>query len=820
MTGPRIALQALVVVLVAVAPAALVAPSRAQTPEDLRLYVVTVDGLDPAEVTSALMPRLAALRAESTWYEQGRAVLPAETLPNHVAMMTGVLPERNGVVANNLWDDREPEVESRMPETPDDLVGDTLYTALERDCVDGISTASVQAKDYTVGVFRGQPDYHFDPGVFIPVSGSVPDVTTMSTFLDEVVASPDLPVPQFAHLSLGDVDRVGHSDPTGNTGVPVARRAAMLDTDALIGRLIDELQGSGLWEDTVLLVNSDHSMDWSLPTAGVDLAVAYEAAGLRVGTDVAADDVWTVENGGAQLVYVHDPAAVEDVADVTRAVAGVDSVVTDATDPSRADYGQTSTLSGDLLVFAEDGARFSDAQGSNPLPGNHSHAVTQPSVLMVGGGHPVVRDGGRSIGGDPVYDPDRAAPLPLTSGPGNLSVAPTVATILGLAGPEGGYDGEPLLEALDAGVLAELPRRCASDGPEPAPDPDADPDLDPDPGPDGPPPSPEARDDPTPTPTAAATPTASPFPLGPVTVERDAGEDRIATAVEISSRRAPGGPLAVVASAADFPDALSAGPVAAAAGAPVLLAWPDTLPDRTAAELRRLDPDRVLVIGGTTAVSAEVAAAVGDAIGTPAAVDRVGGPDRFATAALLSADAAGTGGTVYVATGATFPDALTGGVAAAADDATILLTGPDELPAATADELRRMEPGEVVVLGGPDAVSPDVMTAVGDASGAVVERRAGRDRYETAVAISQSLTGANRAPSVHVATGTDFPDALADVPQAAAERAPILLVTRDEAPPATLDEIARLRPDRIVVLGGEEAVSTAVEDDVAAAARP
>lgn len=173
MPRPRVALQALVVLLVAAAPAVtLVAPGRAQTADPLRVYVVTVDSLDPAEVTPTLMPNLAALRAGSTWYEQGRAVLPAETLPNHVAMMTGVLPERNGVVANNLWDDREPQVESRMPETPADLVGDTLYTALERDCLDGVSTASVQAKDYTVGVFRGQPDYHFDPGVFLRFKGS------------------------------------------------------------------------------------------------------------------------------------------------------------------------------------------------------------------------------------------------------------------------------------------------------------------------------------------------------------------------------------------------------------------------------------------------------------------------------------------------------------------------------------------------------------------------------------------------------------------------------------------------------------------------
>ena len=49
------------------------------------------------------MPTLSSLRARGNWYEQARAVFPAETLPNHVAMMTGVRPQRNGVIGNQYW---------------------------------------------------------------------------------------------------------------------------------------------------------------------------------------------------------------------------------------------------------------------------------------------------------------------------------------------------------------------------------------------------------------------------------------------------------------------------------------------------------------------------------------------------------------------------------------------------------------------------------------------------------------------------------------------------------------------------------------------
>src|SRR5688572_11188563 len=67
----------------------------------LRVYVVVVDGLRPQEV-GPLTPALEGLKAAGTWYEQARAVFPGETLPNHAAMATGVLPQRNGIIANQF----------------------------------------------------------------------------------------------------------------------------------------------------------------------------------------------------------------------------------------------------------------------------------------------------------------------------------------------------------------------------------------------------------------------------------------------------------------------------------------------------------------------------------------------------------------------------------------------------------------------------------------------------------------------------------------------------------------------------------------------
>ncbi len=90
-----------------------------------------------------------------------------------------------------------------------------------------------------------------------------------------------------------------------------------------------------------------------------------------------------------------------------------------------------------------------------------------------------------------------------------------------------------------------------------------------------------------------------------------------------------------------------------------------------------------------------------------------------------------------------------------------------------------------------------------------ISRLAGDDRYETAAAISR----ARYAPGVavaYVATGQNFPDALAGAPAAARANAPILLVTRDSVPAVTATELQRLKPGRIVVLGSSGAVGSGV----------
>jgi hypothetical protein len=190
---------------------------------------------------------------------------------------------------------------------------------------------------------------------------------------------------------------------------------------------------------------------------------------------------------------------------------------------------------------------------------------------------------------------------------------------------------------------------------------------------------------------------------------------------------------------------------------------------------------------------------------------RHAGADRYATAAAISAANYAPGVAVaYVATGTNFPDALAGAAVAGNLGGPLLLVTRDTIPAATATELARLQPVKIVILGAAGVVGDSVAAALaGFATSTMVYRHAGADRYATAAAIS----AANYAPGVavaYVATGTNFPDALAGAAVAGNLGGPLLLVTRDTIPAATAAELARLAPERIVILGSTGVVSANV----------
>ncbi|MFB2579915.1 cell wall-binding repeat-containing protein [Herbiconiux sp. P15] len=290
-------------------------------------------------------------------------------------------------------------------------------------------------------------------------------------------------------------------------------------------------------------------------------------------------------------------------------------------------------------------------------------------------------------------------------------------------------------------------------------------------------------------------------------VDRVGGADRFEVSAGVAADAfPPGTPVVYVAAGQTFADALSGSAAAVKKGGPVLLVSRDSIPATVEAQLRRLTPGAIVVLGGTASISAQVEAALG---GFAPSVSRIGGADRYEVSAAVSAATFGLHPEVaYVASGEVFPDALSGSAAAGAAGAPVLLATKTAVPEAVRAELTRLAPKRIVVLGGESTITAATAETLGRI--APVSRIAGADRYEVSAEISRQ-TSAERRSVVYVASGAVFPDALSGSAAAGADRAPVLLVTKDSIPAAVAAELTRLRPFRIVVLGGPATVSTNLE---------
>jgi peptidoglycan LD-endopeptidase LytH len=207
----------------------------------------------------------------------------------------------------------------------------------------------------------------------------------------------------------------------------------------------------------------------------------------------------------------------------------------------------------------------------------------------------------------------------------------------------------------------------------------------------------------------------------------------------------------------------------------------------------------------------------GPAHATEIARRRLAGGDRYATAATISARSFPHGRpTALLAQADAFADALSAAAFAGAQDAPLLLSGRGHVPEATLAELRRLAAERVVLLGGTEVLAPAVERQLRDAGIAEVERVGSATRYATAAELARRVaeTGIGTVSgrrAAFLASGTGFADALAVGPLAYAARLPILLTSPAGLPPDTAEALHELGIEHVYVVGGERAVSAAVE---------
>lgn len=180
--------------------------------------------------------------------------------------------------------------------------------------------------------------------------------------------------------------------------------------------------------------------------------------------------------------------------------------------------------------------------------------------------------------------------------------------------------------------------------------------------------------------------------------------DRYATGLHIVDSTFKAATTAFIATGRAFPDALAATGAAGATGAPVILVdgARAVVPANTLATLKRLGVTRVVIAGGTGAVSSGIASQLSRSF----SVTRLGGADRYATASAINdrffADS--TSDTLFLSTGQNFPDALAGAALAGALKSPLYVTTPGCVPDAARTSIAKYGAAKTVVLGGTAVV--------------------------------------------------------------------------------------------------------------------
>ncbi|MCR5480226.1 MAG: leucine-rich repeat protein [Ruminococcus sp.] len=290
---------------------------------------------------------------------------------------------------------------------------------------------------------------------------------------------------------------------------------------------------------------------------------------------------------------------------------------------------------------------------------------------------------------------------------------------------------------------------------------------------------------------------------------RLAGDNRYATAAEIAKKAYPSGAKTVIlASGMTYADALVGVPLASKLNAPILLAAKDSLPRETTNALEKLGTKKVIILGGKGAVSEQVETTLKNQGIT---TERYEGGTRFGTATAIAEKLNENPTDVFFVYYNGFPDALSASTAAALKNAPIIyLTTDGDMNADTAAYLAKLKKAGSVknayIIGGTGVITDNMLKKVGTALGVTPKRLDGKDRYETCVAVNNEFKSLLSGKSICVATGADYPDALAGGVFAAIQKAPLFLINGKAQTLILSDKqkayLKTLTPNMMYVLGG------------------
>jgi putative cell wall-binding protein len=283
------------------------------------------------------------------------------------------------------------------------------------------------------------------------------------------------------------------------------------------------------------------------------------------------------------------------------------------------------------------------------------------------------------------------------------------------------------------------------------------------------------------------------------------GDNRYDTSVAISkSGWQNGSAYAVIATGNDYPDALSAAPLARKYNAPILLTDTNSIPQVTLDEIERLKTNYIFICGGTSAVSQSVE----NQLNTMGIVtERLKGTDRYGTSAAIAEELGVSSGELMVANGYDWSDALSASSIAAKMGIPILLTDKDTLPDSINSFISKRSFSKTYILGDVDLISSNVSSRFPSQ-----DRIVGITAYERNINIIKRFQNGLDLSNICIATGRDFPDALSGSALAATLNSAIVLVDNNGLQDTTTQYAAQYlaQTNNVYVFGLQNAVNDSI----------
>ncbi len=214
------------------------------------MILVSIDGFKPDYLKRGVTPNLNALAAQGASAEAMHPSFPSITFPNHYTLVTGLRPDRNGIVGNSMEDSRIPGIRFSLGnrEAANDRrwwdQAEPIWSTAEKR---GLRTATMFWPGSEAAIQGVRPSEWRSYDSKVPASERV---DTLLGWLDRPIASR----PVFLTLYFEDVDHAGHE--YGPEAVQTTQAAAHVDE--AIGRLVAGLKARNIKANIVLV--SDHGM--------------------------------------------------------------------------------------------------------------------------------------------------------------------------------------------------------------------------------------------------------------------------------------------------------------------------------------------------------------------------------------------------------------------------------------------------------------------------------------------------------------------------------------------------------------------------------